>query len=96
MMLSDGPRWQVVEENLRQLCVFKLVTEKKQPWLWWQYAANYAEECTMANGKFGDAECVRDQLKGVSVDEDDVKTCMGALDADQDNELMEVRQPEGP
>jgi len=43
-----------VEENKRQLCVFKIATDKKQPWLWWDYAAGFAEECTMQNGRFAD------------------------------------------
>ncbi len=45
---------QVVEENKRQLCVYKLASDKKEPWKWWTYAANFAEHCTMQNGRFAD------------------------------------------
>eukprot|EP00884_Botryococcus_braunii_P018971 jgi/Botrbrau1/5758/Bobra.0134s0028.3 len=81
---------QVVEENLRQLCVFKLATDKKQPWLWWEYAANYAEECTMANGKFGDESCIHDQLQSIGLSTDDVNSCMGNINADSDSDILEA------
>jgi hypothetical protein len=81
---------QVVEENLRQLCVFKLATDKKQPWLWWEYAANYAEECTMANGKFGDESCIHDQLQSIGVSTEEINSCMGNINADSDSDMLEV------
>lgn len=45
---------QVVEENKRQLCVYKIASDKKEPWKWWTYAADFAEHCTMKNGRFAD------------------------------------------
>jgi hypothetical protein len=52
----------VVEENKRQLCVFKLLSDKKAAPKWWDYAAGFAAECTMANGRFGDAACIKTLL----------------------------------
>ena len=57
---------QVVEENKRQLCVWKLLGDKKQADKWWDYAAGFAAECTMANGRFSDATCIKTLLDLVS------------------------------
>ena len=34
-----------VQENLRQLCVFKLANESGQPWQWWTYVTKFAGVC---------------------------------------------------
>ncbi len=46
----------VVEENLRQLCVFKLANASGQSWLWWDYATRFADQCAMDTSKYG-KEC---------------------------------------
>lgn len=46
----------VVEENLRQLCVFKLANASGQSWLWWDYATRFADQCAMDTAKYG-KEC---------------------------------------
>ena len=77
-------------EDKRQLCIFKLASEKQEPWLWWQYAAGYSERCTMANGKFGDAACADAETRTVGLDLAAVATCMGDSDADAEHPLLQV------
>lgn len=82
---------QVVEENKRQLCVYKLLSEAKEAWKWWDYAAGFAAECTMANGHFGDRSCVRAQLEKTGLQESAVDSCMGDSSSDNTHELLQVR-----
>ena len=37
----------IVQENLRQLCVHHVAEEMAQPWLWWDYASIFAERCAI-------------------------------------------------
>ena len=55
-----GPR----QENLRQLCVFKLANASGQPWQWWDYVTRFANECKMSEQKYNEecAEKVRRAL----------------------------------
>ncbi|CAL8466083.1 g5619 [Coccomyxa elongata] len=82
--------WQVVEENKRQLCVYKLASDKKEPWKWWTYAADFAEHCTMKNGRFADRSCIRAQLDNIGISEDEVSTCMSDSSADTTHTLLEA------
>lgn len=43
----------VIEENLRQLCVFKLANASGQSWVWWDYVTRFADQCGMQEGKYG-------------------------------------------
>ncbi len=44
------------QENLRQLCVFKLANESGQPWQWWDYVTRFADECKMSEKNYNE-EC---------------------------------------
>jgi hypothetical protein len=48
---------EVVQENLRQLCVFKLAnaTTPSRSHLWWRYTTLFAERCTMDSKAYGQA-----------------------------------------
>jgi len=81
---------QVVEENKRQLCVFKLLEDNKKADKWWDYVAGFTKECTMANGRFADRSCIRAQLEKVSLQESDVDSCMGDSTSDTTHDLLEV------
>ena len=83
---------QVVEENKRQLCVFKLGVDKQRQWAWWDYAAYFAHHCSMANGMFADASCVADAIKESGLDADEVRDCMGDNHADTEHPLLAVRK----
>ncbi|CAL5228469.1 g11610 [Coccomyxa viridis] len=81
--------WQVVEENKRQLCVHSLLSDKKEAWKWWDYAAGFAAECTMADGRFADRSCIRAQLEKAGLEEAAVDTCMGDSTADATHDLLQ-------
>ena len=81
----------MVEENKRQLCVFSLLSDTGDAWKWWDYAAGFAAECTMANGRFADRSCIRAQLEKAGLTESAVDTCMGDSTADATHDLLQVR-----
>ena len=43
------------QENLRQLCVFRLANESGKPWMWWDYVTRFGEECTMVGHTYDEA-----------------------------------------
>lgn len=43
------------QENLRQLCVFRLASDAGKPWMWWDYVTRFGEECTMAGKTYNEA-----------------------------------------
>ena len=53
------------QENLRQLCVWKLGNDAGQPWHWWEYVTAFGEQCQMADGNYNEecAERVRCVLR---------------------------------
>ena len=54
----------LAQENLRQLCVFKLANQSEQPWQWWDYVTRFADECKMSEQNYNEecAEKVRATL----------------------------------
>lgn len=56
MGVSDGPSGCTPQENLRQLCVFKLANESSVPWKWWEYSTKFGEQCKMADNQYNE-EC---------------------------------------
>ncbi len=53
---------QVVMENLRQLCVFDVATNKlNKPWVWWDYVTDFQIRCPMKDKKYG-PECAEQVL----------------------------------
>ena len=87
------PRAQVVEENKRQLCVFQEAVHKQEPWLWWAFAADYAAQCTMANRRFNDRACARQQAEAAGLDFAAIETCMANSSKDEAHPLLEARSP---
>ncbi|KAH7426553.1 hypothetical protein KP509_10G005800 [Ceratopteris richardii] len=82
----------VVTENLRQLCVFKVSNTTKKPWVWWDYVTDFHIRCPMSEKKYNQdcAEKVISSLAGISVKE--VRECMGNPDADAVNPLLKSEQ----
>ena len=83
----------MVEENKRQLCVFQEAVRKQEPWLWWAFAGDYAAHCTMANGRFNDRACARQQAEAAGLDFAAIETCMADSSKDEAHPLMEARSP---
>ena len=42
----------VVVQNLRQACFFKVANESGRPWLWWDYVTDFAIRCPMKEKKY--------------------------------------------
>lgn len=84
---------QVVTENLRQLCVFKVANESipRQPWKWWDFVTDYQIRCRMKDNKYG-PKCAEEVIKSLSIDVDAVRKCMGNPDADEVNEILKNEQ----
>lgn len=84
---------QVVTENLRQLCVFKVANEStpRRPWKWWDYVSDFQIRCSMRSNKYG-PQCAEEVIKSLSIDVDAVRKCMGNPDADEVNEILKNEQ----
>lgn len=54
----------MVVENLRQLCVFKVAKESKQPWVWWDYVTDFHIRCPMKEKKYN-KECADEVIKSL-------------------------------
>ena len=52
-----------VQENLRQLCVFKLANESGKPWFWWDYVTRFGDECSMVDRTY-DEDCAEKARTG--------------------------------
>ena len=44
-----------MQENLRQLCVFKLANDSGQPWFWWDYVTRFGDQCSMDDKTYDEA-----------------------------------------
>ena len=54
----------VVVENLRQLCVYKVANEHKKPWVWWDYATDFHIRCPMKEKKYN-KKCAETVIKSL-------------------------------
>lgn len=54
----------VVIENLRQLCVFRVANESKRPWIWWDYVTDFQIRCPMKQKKYN-KECADTVIKSL-------------------------------
>lgn len=74
----------VVIENLRQLCVFKIATENKNPWVWWDYVTDFHIRCPMKEKKYN-KECAEKVINSLGLDSKKIDECMGDPEADAEN-----------
>ena len=87
-----------MQENLRQLCVYKLGNDSHKPWVWWDYVTKFGEQCRMETKKYGApcAEQVWDQIGGNQWSSlNALHDCIGDSTADAQNAIFEqeiVRQ----
>lgn len=54
----------VVLQNLRQACFFKMVNESGKPWLWWDYVTDFGIRCPMKEEKYT-KECAEGVIKSL-------------------------------
>ncbi|EPS57970.1 hypothetical protein M569_16845, partial [Genlisea aurea] len=81
----------VVLENLRQLCVFRVANETKNPWIWWDYVTDFHIRCPMKEKKYN-KECADSVIASLGIDLKKVEKCMGDPEADADNPVLKEEQ----
>ncbi|KAJ9551869.1 hypothetical protein OSB04_015914 [Centaurea solstitialis] len=81
----------VVIENLRQLCVFKVANETKKPWVWWDYVTDFQIRCPMKEKKYN-KDCAEGVISSLGLDLKKIEKCMGDPNADSDNPLLKEEQ----
>ncbi|KAK8616302.1 hypothetical protein V6N13_017856 [Hibiscus sabdariffa] len=81
----------VVIENLRQLCVFKVANETDKPWLWWDYVTDFHIRCPMKEKRYN-KECADVVLRALGLDVKKIDKCMGDPNADADNPVLKEEQ----
>lgn len=82
----------VVQENLRQLCVYQLANDGGKPWLWWDYVTRFGEECTMA-GKTYDEACAEKVFTDIGGEHwsslGALRKCIGDPDSDRPSDILD-------
>jgi len=82
----------VVLENLRQLCIFKVANESNRPWAWWDYVTDFHIRCPMKEKKYT-KECAENVIQSLGLDNKKrVETCMGDPNADTDDPVLKQEQ----
>lgn len=81
----------VVVQNLRQACFFKVANESGKPWLWWDYVTDFAIRCPMKEKKYNE-ECSNQVIKSLDVDLKKIENCVGDPSADVDNPVLKAEQ----
>lgn len=81
----------VVIENLRQLCVFKVANETKKPWVWWDYVTDFQIRCPMKDKKYN-KDCAEGVIKTLGLDLKKIEKCMGDPDDDAENPVLKEEQ----
>lgn len=56
----------VVLQNLRQACLFKVAKENGKPWTWWDYVSDFAIRCPMKEKKYT-KECADQVIKSLGM-----------------------------
>ena len=54
----------VVVQNLRQACVYRVLNETGKPWVWWDYVTDFAIRCPMKDKKYT-KECADEIIKSL-------------------------------
>ncbi|XP_038903802.1 vacuolar-sorting receptor 1-like isoform X2 [Benincasa hispida] len=81
----------VVVQNLRQICFFKVANESGKPWLWWDYVTDFSIRCPMKEKKYNE-ECANEVIKSFGMDLNKIKDCIGDPGADVENPILKAEQ----
>ncbi|KAL8206025.1 hypothetical protein R6Q57_009576 [Mikania cordata] len=81
----------VVVQNLRQACFYKVANVTGKPWLWWDYVTDFSIRCPMKDKKYN-KECADEVIKSLGVDLKKVDECIGDTEADTDNSVLKAEQ----
>ncbi|XP_074572772.1 vacuolar-sorting receptor 1-like [Curcuma longa] len=81
----------VVIQNLRQVCFFKVANESRKPWLWWDYVTDFEIRCPMKDKKYT-KDCAEKVIESLGVNLMEINKCIGDPDADEDNPVLKAEQ----
>ncbi|KAL6528561.1 Vacuolar-sorting receptor 2 [Orobanche minor] len=81
----------VVVQNLRQACFFKLAKENGRPWQWWDYVTDFSIRCPMKEKKYT-RECAQQVIQSLGYDVTKIDECIGDIEADVDNPVLTAEQ----
>ncbi|KAJ1384214.1 PA domain [Sesbania bispinosa] len=81
----------VVVQNLRQACFFKVANESGKPWQWWDYVTDFSIRCRMRENKYTE-ECSDQVIKSLGADLKKIKDCVGDPHADVENPVLKAEQ----
>eukprot|EP00270_Netrium_digitus_P020198 TRINITY_DN8230_c0_g1_i1.p1 TRINITY_DN8230_c0_g1~~TRINITY_DN8230_c0_g1_i1.p1 ORF type:complete len:646 (+),score=135.92 TRINITY_DN8230_c0_g1_i1:41-1939(+) len=81
----------VVVENLRELCVFKMANESSKPWIWWDYVTDFKLRCKMSEKSYNQ-ECSEKVMTSLGVDIRKVRDCVGDPTRDAENPVLKAEQ----
>lgn len=81
----------VVVQNLRQACFYKVANESGKPWLWWDYVTDFAIRCPMKEKKYNE-ECANQVIESLGADLKKIKKCIGDPEADEENAILKAEQ----
>ncbi|XP_039050887.1 vacuolar-sorting receptor 1-like [Hibiscus syriacus] len=81
----------VMIQNLRQACLFKVANESGKPWLWWDYITEFANHCR-SEEKYT-KECSDKVIRSLTgIDPEKIDSCMGDTEADVENPVLEAER----
>ncbi|KAM1640077.1 hypothetical protein ACFXTN_009278 [Malus domestica] len=81
----------VVVQNLRQACFYKVANESGKPWLWWDYVTDFAIRCPMKEKKYNQ-ECANQVIESLGADLKKIQECIGDPEADEENAVLKAEQ----
>ncbi|XP_020580036.1 vacuolar-sorting receptor 1-like [Phalaenopsis equestris] len=81
----------VVMQNLRQVCVFKVANDSGKPWLWWDYVTDFSIRCPMKEEKYT-KECAEKVIQSLGIDLKKIDECIGDPNADDVNPILKTEQ----
>lgn len=81
----------VVVENLRQLCVWRLGNETGNPGVWWEYVTDFKARCKMADKNYN-AECAEKVIAALGLEVRKVRDCVGDPTKDVENLVLKEEQ----
>lgn len=82
---------EVVIQNLRQVCLFKVANETGKPWLWWDYVTDFAIRCPMKENKYN-KECADQVIQSLGLELKEIDKCIGDPEADEENPILKAEQ----
>ncbi|XP_073066473.1 vacuolar-sorting receptor 1-like isoform X1 [Primulina eburnea] len=81
----------VVVQNLRQACFFKIAKESGKPWQWWDYVTDFSIRCPMKEKKYT-KECSDQVIRSLGIETRKIDECIGDTEADVDNPVLKAEQ----